>query len=81
MKTIIFHILRTFRFIIVNGAKILSGLFTLGAVIAPFSDNAPETSMIIAWAVLAVLFGASAWYYDALLRKLEPTKSRNQEWS
>jgi hypothetical protein len=30
---------------------------------------------------MAVILGMFAWYYDSLLRKLEPKKTQNQEWS
>jgi hypothetical protein len=81
MKIVIFHILRTFRFVLVNGAKILSTLLAFGAVVAPFTDHAPPTGTIIAWALMALFLGAFSWYYDSLLRKLEPKKTQNQEWS
>ena len=81
MKTVIFHILRTFRFVLVNGAKLISVLLTFAAVTAPFTDHSPPTSTIIAWALMALFFGAFSWYYDSLLRKLEPKKTQNQEWS
>lgn len=81
MKTVIFHILRTFRFVLVNGAKILSALLTFGAVVAPFTDNAPDAGTIVAWGVMAIFLGVFSWYYDSLLRKLEPKRTQNQEWS
>ncbi|NQZ49513.1 MAG: hypothetical protein HRT95_04790 [Moritella sp.] len=81
MKTIIFHILRTFRFVLVNGAKFLSALLTFGAVVAPFTDQAPPVTIIFSWALMALFLGAFSWYYDSLLRKLEPKRTRNQEWS
>jgi hypothetical protein len=81
MKTVIFHILRTLRFVLVNGAKVLSALLTFGAVIAPFTDHAPPAGTIIAWALMALFLGAFSWYYDSLLRKLEPKRTQNQEWS
>jgi Na+/melibiose symporter-like transporter len=81
MKTFLFHILRTFRFVFVNGAKLLSALLTLGVVIAIFSDDSPGAGAVFAWAIMAVVLGMFAWYYDSLLRKLEPKKTQNQEWS
>jgi Na+/melibiose symporter-like transporter len=81
MKTFIFHVLRTFRFILVNGAKLLSALLTLAVVIATFSETAASGGTIFAWALMAVFLGMFAWYYDSLLRKLEPKKTQNQEWS
>jgi hypothetical protein len=81
MKTVLFHILRTFRFVLVNGAKILSALLTFGAVVAPFTDHAPPTGTIVAWVIMAMFLGVFSWYYDSLLRKLEPKRTQNQEWS
>ncbi len=81
MQTFLFHILRMFRFFIVNVAKVLSGLLTLGVILAIFSDNPPETFAVIIWIIFAILLSILAWYYDALLRKLEPDKTKNQEWS
>ena len=56
MKTVIFHILRTFRFVLVNGAKLISVLLTFAAVTAPFTDHSPPTSTIIAWCLVTIKF-------------------------
>ena len=79
MKTMLFHILRTFRWLIVPLFKFASGFFALFSVIFLFNDTA--VSSIISGVILAVVLGAVAWYYDVLLKKLEPRETSNQEWS
>lgn len=81
MKTMIFHIMRTFRWLIVTASKVLSALMVLVLIIAMFSDAPTQTSNLIMAFVFAVLFGSVSWYYDVLLKKLEPQNKSNQEWS
>lgn len=81
MKTMIFHIMRTFRWFIVTASKILSALMVLVLFIAIFSDAPTQTSNLIMAFIFAVLFGSVSWYYDVLLKKLEPQNKTNQEWS
>lgn len=81
MKTLFFHILNTFRFFIVKGAKIISFILALCVVVSLFSDRGPSAFVVIVWAVFAIAFAAFAWFYDSMLRRLEPRKSQNQDWS
>ena len=81
MKTMIFHLMRTFRWAIVPASKILSALMVLVLIIATFSNSETETPNLILTFIFAVLFGMVSWYYDVLLKKLEPQSKTNQEWS
>jgi hypothetical protein len=83
VKSITFHILRTFRWLIVPLLKLLSGLFSIMALVAIFADD-PKVSglgQFILTLILAVGFGSAAWYYDALIKKLSPVNQTNQPWS
>lgn len=83
MKTILFQIMRTFRWLVVPALKVLSGIFCLFMLIALFADD-PKVSGIenvLLWFAFALTFGSLSWYYDALMKKLSPVKQNNQEWS
>ena len=81
MKTMIFHIMRTFRWLIVTTSKILSALMIFVLIFSMFNNTSNQTSNMIITFIVAVLFGAFSWYYDVLLKKLEPQNKSNQEWS
>ncbi len=81
MKTIIFHLLRTFRWAIVPASKVLSALMVVVLILATFSNSTTEPPNLVLTFILAIMFGMVSWYYDALLKKLEPQKKTNQEWS
>jgi len=62
MKTIVFHIMRTFRWFIVTASKVLSALMVLVLFIAIFSDDPIQTSNLIMAFIFAILFGSVSWY-------------------
>ncbi|MFT6925721.1 MAG: hypothetical protein ACJAZP_001310 [Psychromonas sp.] len=72
MKTIIFHIMSTFRWLIVTSSKILSALMIFVLIFSLFNDTSNQTANLIITFIVAVLSGAFSWYYDVLLKKLEP---------
>ncbi|MBB2918351.1 hypothetical protein [Cupriavidus alkaliphilus] len=72
IKTILFHLLRTFRGLFLLACKLLSGVFLLGFGIALFSGDRLGLGSKISLLALAVGFGALAWYYDMLMLKLKP---------
>lgn len=83
IKTFTFHLLRTFRWLIVPALKLLSGLCCILLLVAMFTD-APNVSgfgTVILWMVLSIGFGSTAWYYDVLIKKLSPIVQTNQDWS
>jgi hypothetical protein len=83
VKSISFHLLRTFRWLIVPLLKLFSGLFSIMALVAIFADD-PKVSglgQFVLTLSLAVGFGTVAWYYDALIKKLSPVDQTNQPWS
>ncbi len=83
MKTFAFHVLRTFRWIIVPSLKFMSAFFCLLMVVAIFSDD-PKVSGVgraFVWLIFAVGLGSLSWYYDALLKKFSPIHQTNQKWS
>jgi len=83
MAGFLFHVMRTFRWLIVPALKLMSALFCLFMLIALFADNpkVSGTEKVILWFVFAVGFGSLSWYYDALMKKLSPVKQSNQDWS
>ena len=74
LKTILFHLLRTFRGIVLLGCKVLSGLFLIGFILLLFigAGHSGTFGMKITFPVFAVGFGALAWYYDMLMLKVKP---------
>jgi len=78
MKTVIFHILRTFRWPIVLASKIFSALMVIILLYATFGNPSTEPPNLIMTFIFAVLFGMVSWYYDVLLKKLEPIDTRNR---
>jgi hypothetical protein len=74
LKTILFHLLRTFRGIVLLGCKILSGVFLIGFILMLLigSGHQGAFGMKLTFLVFAVGFGALAWYYDMLILKLKP---------
>jgi hypothetical protein len=73
-QTILFHLLRTFRGIVLLGCKVLSGLFLIGFILLLFvGAGHPGTfGMKITFLVFVVGFGALAWYNDMLILKVKP---------
>ena len=59
----------------------LSALMVILFIFAMFSDKPTQLSGLIITFVFAVLFASISWYYDVLLKKLEPQNKSNQEWS
>jgi len=83
IKTFTFHLLRTFRWLIVPALKLLSGLSCILVLVAMFAED-PKVSgfgKVILWVVFSISFGSIAWYYDALIKKLSPIVQTNQDWS
>jgi hypothetical protein len=83
MKTVLFQIMRTFRWLVVPILKVLSGLFCIFMLVALFADDPKLSGIGIAllWFAFALGFGSLSWYYDALMKKLSPVKQNNQKWS
>lgn len=79
MKTVIFHIMQSFRWLIVSALKILSAICCVAFIAALVSDdpNAP----VFTGFIFTVIFGASSWGYDAALKRLSPIDQTNQKWS
>lgn len=83
MKTLFFHLLTTFRWLVVPSLKILSAMFCIFMLIAIFSDD-PSVSGLgnaVLWFLFASILGALSWYYDVAIKKLSPTDQTNQHWS
>jgi len=72
IKTLFFHLLRTFRGLFLLVCKLLSGLFLLGFIVTLFAGDRITIGNQILILVFAVGFGALAWYYDMLILKLKP---------
>lgn len=72
IKTILFHILRTFRGLFLLGSKLLSGICLLAFGMTLFAGDRATIGMKLTTLVFAVGFGALAWYYDMLILKLKP---------
>lgn len=83
MKTIFFHLLTTFRWLVVPSLRFLSALFSILLLIAIFADDPKVSGLDKALVSLffAVFFGALSWYYDAAIKKLSPINQTNQQWS
>jgi hypothetical protein len=80
MKTMIFHILRTFRWLIVPILRLLSGLFSLATILILFNPETPIGSIILSFSC-AVIIGMLSWYYDSLIKRFSPQNRTNQKWS
>lgn len=72
LKTILFHLLRTFRGLFLLACKLLSGVFLLGFGMLLLGGDRFGLGSKISMLALAVGFGALAWYYDMLILKLKP---------
>lgn len=81
MKTMIFDIMKTFKWLIVTTSKVTSALMIFVLIFSLFNNTSNQTSNMIITFIVAVFFGAFAWYYDVLLKKLEPQKKSSQECS
>ncbi len=71
MKSIVFHIMITFRWLFMTTSKILSALMIFVLIFYVFNDASNQAVNLIITFMLAVIFGAFSWYYDVLLEKLE----------
>lgn len=71
LKTVLFHLLYTFRGLFRLACRLLGGIFLLffGASLFVEQIHLGQSLFFLA---LAVGFGALAWYYDVLLLKLKP---------
>ncbi len=83
MKTFIFQLMRTFRWLIVPLLKILSGLFCIIMLVAIFSNDPKVAGFdkVLLSFVFAIGFGSLSWYYDVVMKKFSPVNQNNQEWS
>jgi hypothetical protein len=79
MKTMIFHVMRTFRWLIVPLLRLASAIFVMAFVMALISED-PEAPVISGF-IFAVVFSSAAWGYDVMVKKLSPVNQTNQEWS
>ncbi|MEY8215153.1 MAG: hypothetical protein RPR97_11830 [Colwellia sp.] len=80
MKTFIFHILRTFRWLVIPILKLLSGLSCVLFLIATFTVDT-KLSVAITFLIISILLGSLNWYYDSLIKKLSPEVQTNQSWN
>lgn len=74
IKTVLFHLLYTFRGLVRLVCKLLSGLFLFGFIFGLFAI-ANRDGMVggtLSMLAFCVGFGALAFYYDVLLLKLKP---------
>ncbi|MDF3933757.1 hypothetical protein [Pseudomonas citronellolis] len=74
IKTVLFHLLYTFRGLVLLICKLLSGLFLFGFLFGLFGVFSREgmVGMTLTTLAFCVGFGALAFYYDVLLLKLKP---------
>ncbi|MCA7083373.1 hypothetical protein K7G19_07140 [Cupriavidus sp. DB3] len=72
IKTVLFHLLRTFRGLFLFGCKLLSGLFLLGFIVTLFAGDRIGLGQKLTILAFSVGFGALAWYYDMLILRLKP---------
>ncbi len=72
LKTILFHLLRTFRGLFLLGCKLLSGLSLLGFIFTLFGGDRVGLGLKVTLLAFSVGFGALAWYYDMLILKFKP---------
>lgn len=79
MKAIIFQIMSTFRWLIVTTSRIFSALMIFVLIFYMFNDTSNQTVNLIITFIVAVLFAAFSWYYDVLLKKLEPQNELDQD--
>lgn len=77
LKTILFHILYTFRPLILICFKLMAGLLFLFVFLLEmtFSKDIIPLATLASWFVLGVGFSALAWYYDVLILKLQPSNT------
>jgi hypothetical protein len=80
MKTFTFHILRTFRWLVIPILKLLSGLSCVFFLIATFTEET-KLSVAITFLIFSILLGSLSWYYDSLIKKLSPEIQTNQPWN
>ena len=71
VRTILFHLLSTFRGWFLFVCRLLSGVSLLGLFLAPFV-GIDSVWARVALLVSAVGFTALSWYYDVLMLKLKP---------
>ena len=72
LKTILFHVLYTFRGLVLIICKLFSGLFLVGFLLFFFMGTGLPIAYKLVMLLLSVGFGMLAWYYDVLLLKLQP---------
>lgn len=76
LKTVLFHILYTFRGLVLVLCRLLSGLFLfgfLGTLI--FGGGRVGWSPKLTMLAFGIGFGALSWYYDRLVIYLAPENS------
>jgi hypothetical protein len=80
IKSITFHLLKPFRWLIVSLLPLFSGLFSIIALVAIFADNPKHLGLdqFVITLGLTVVFGSAAWIYDAFIKKLSLITQTNQ---
>lgn len=76
MKTVLFHILNSFRGLILIALGLGALVAGLLMIITLFQDGV--TGRVFGSALWFVIFGAARWHYDVLLFKLMPVPSSRQ---
>ena len=73
LKTILFHILMTFRSIFLGSFQLLSKFFIFAFVLMLLmgGQKIPLMMKVLSFS-LGVGFAALSWYYDLLVLKLQP---------
>jgi hypothetical protein len=72
LKTILFHILMTFRRPVLWVLRVFGGLLVIGSIIMMFAAKEIGWLEKIMMLALGIGFGAAAFYYDQLILKLQP---------
>lgn len=79
MKTMIFRIMSTFRWLIVTSSRIFSALMVFVLIFSVFNNTSNQTYNLIITFIVAVFFAVFPWYYDLLLKKLALQDKSDQE--
>jgi len=72
IKTILFHLLRTFRGLVLTCFKFLGGIFIFGFIAMLIFGSEMRFMPKLMSFTFGVGFSVLAWYYDVLLLKLKP---------
>jgi hypothetical protein len=71
--------METFKWLIVTSSRIMSGLMIFVLVFSFYNGTSEQTTNLIITFIVAVIFAAFSWYYDALLKRLDPQNKSNKE--